>query len=74
MSAEPHGSIVPWPIAPRPSYEEAFGGGLGRVAARYQVSIAMRREMSASEPLPALGNCWMDFIFSDFTVSAPLIR
>nr|WP_175812885.1 hypothetical protein [Burkholderia contaminans] len=30
-----------WPIAPRPFYEKAFGGWLCRVAARYQMSVAM---------------------------------
>ncbi|OUL89852.1 TniQ family protein [Paraburkholderia hospita] len=61
MSAESHSSVVPWPIAPRP-YEEAFGGWLGRVAARYQLSVAMLWEMSASEPLPALGTAgWILF-------------
>lgn len=42
-------------IAPRPFYEEAFGGWLGRVAARYQVSVAMLWQMSASEPLHSPG-------------------
>ena len=55
MSAESHPSVAPWPIAPRPFYEEAFGCWLGRVAARYQLSVAMLWEMSAREPLPALG-------------------
>jgi hypothetical protein len=62
MSAESHSSVTPWPVAPRPFYEEAFGGWLGRVAARYQVRVAMLWEMSASEPLPALGTAgWILF-------------
>ncbi|WP_175153169.1 TniQ family protein [Paraburkholderia ultramafica] len=62
MSAESHSSVTPWPVAPRPFYEEAFGGWLGRVAARYQVSVAMLWEMSASEPLPAHGTAgWILF-------------
>lgn len=62
MSAESHCSLVPWPITPRPFYEEAFGSWLGRVAARYQLSIVMLWEMSSSEPLPALGTAgWILF-------------
>src|SRR5258705_10615216 len=62
MSAGSRSSVVRWPIAPRPFYEEAFGSWLGRVAARYQVSVAMLWEVSTSEELPALGTAgWILF-------------
>ncbi|VVD31069.1 TniQ family protein [Paraburkholderia dioscoreae] len=62
MSAESPSNVVPWPIAPRPFYEEAFGSWLGRVAARYQVSVAMLWEVATSEELPALGTAgWILF-------------
>lgn len=62
MSAESSSNVVPWPIAPRPFYEEAFGGWLGRVATRYQVSVAMLWQMSSSEALPSLGTAgWILF-------------
>ncbi|WP_321931280.1 TniQ family protein [Paraburkholderia guartelaensis] len=49
-------------MAPRPFYEEAFGGWFGRVAARYQISVATLWEMSASETMPALGTAgWIPF-------------
>ncbi|MGZ2747243.1 TniQ family protein [Burkholderia stagnalis] len=43
----------PWPIAPRPFFEEAFGSWLGRVAA-YQVSVSMLWETSTGLELPDL--------------------
>ncbi len=62
MSADFPSSVVPWPIAPRPFFEEAFGGWLGRVATRYQVSVPMLWEMSTSETLPVLGTAgWILF-------------
>jgi hypothetical protein len=62
MSAESQTNVVPWPVAPRPFYEEAFGGWLGRVAARYQVSVPMLWEMSADERMPTLGTAgWILF-------------
>lgn len=53
---------VPWPVAPRPFYEEAFGSRLGRVAAKYRISVAALWEMSADEPFPLLENVgWVLF-------------
>jgi hypothetical protein len=31
----------PWPIAPRPFFEEAFGSWLGRIAARYKTNVGL---------------------------------
>ena len=48
-------AVLPWPEAPRPFFEEAFGGWLGRVAARYQISFRMLWERSVPTALPTLG-------------------
>ena len=32
--------VRPWPVAPRPFEDEAFGGWLGRLAAKYRIGVA----------------------------------
>ncbi|MFM0124586.1 TniQ family protein [Paraburkholderia xenovorans] len=55
-------SLKPWPVAPRPFFEEAFGSWLGRVAARYQLSVGMLWETSTGLELPTLGRAgWILF-------------
>ncbi|WP_337588046.1 TniQ family protein [Paraburkholderia mimosarum] len=55
-------AVVPWPVAPRPFFEEAFGSWLGRVAARYQISVRMLWESSIPNALPTLGTAgWILF-------------
>ncbi|MEM5331965.1 TniQ family protein [Paraburkholderia sp. JHI2823] len=55
-------AVLPWPVAPRPFFEEAFGGWLGRVAARYQISVRMLWERSVPTALPTLGTAgWILF-------------
>ncbi|MEI6003433.1 TniQ family protein [Paraburkholderia bengalensis] len=44
----------PWPYAPRPFDDEAFGSWFGRVASRYQVTVEMAWEINGLGPLPAL--------------------
>jgi hypothetical protein len=62
MSAESRSNAAPWPVAPRPFYEEAFGSWLGRVATRYQISVGTLWELSVSEDMPVLGTAgWMLF-------------
>ncbi|WP_186143624.1 TniQ family protein [Burkholderia gladioli] len=52
----------PWPVAPRPFPEEAFGSWLGRVASRYQLDIAKLWDISGLGSLPALSNAgWILF-------------
>lgn len=69
MSRDSGPSARPWPLAPRPFYEEAFGSWLGRVTARYQISVAMLWESSVSAKLPALGTAgWILF-----PVGCPLV-
>src|ERR1700676_465555 len=53
---------VPWPLAPRPFDEEAFGSWLGRVATKYRISVAALWEMSVDGPFPLLENVgWILF-------------
>lgn len=60
--ALPFDTPQPWPVAPRPFFEEAFGSWLGRVAAQYQISVRMLWESSVGTALPTLGNAgWMLF-------------
>ncbi|HEX7907792.1 MAG TPA: TniQ family protein [Paraburkholderia sp.] len=55
-------SVKPWPVAPRPFFEEAFGSWLGRVATRYQISVGMLWETSTGLELPNLGKAgWILF-------------
>ncbi|WP_084534258.1 TniQ family protein [Paraburkholderia dilworthii] len=62
MSAGSRSNSAPWPVAPRPFYEEAFGSWLGRVAARYQLSVGTLWEISVSEEMPVLGTAgWILF-------------
>ncbi|WOD14162.1 TniQ family protein [Paraburkholderia kirstenboschensis] len=62
MSAESRSNAAPWPVAPRPFYEEAFGSWLGRVATRYQISVGTLWELSVSEDMPVLGTAgWILF-------------
>lgn len=44
----------PWPIAPRPFLEEAFGSWLGRIAARYQTSVDLIWESGTGVAMPSL--------------------
>jgi hypothetical protein len=54
--------VKPWPVAPRPFFEEAFGSRLGRVATRYQISVGMLWETSTRLELPNLGKAgWILF-------------
>ena len=63
MSAKSCSNVVPWPIAPRPFHEDAFGGLLGRVGARYQLSVVMLWQMSVSELVSSLGTAgWILFL------------
>ena len=70
MPAESRSNPGLWPVAPRPFYEEAFGSWLGRVAARYQVSVGALWEISVSEEMPVLGSAgWILFpTISPFTL------
>jgi hypothetical protein len=62
MSAELRDNSAPWPVAPRPIYEEAFGSWLGRVAARNQIGVRTPWEISVSEEMPVLGTAgWILF-------------
>ncbi|WP_184048785.1 TniQ family protein [Paraburkholderia sp. MM5384-R2] len=62
MSAGSRSNSARWPVAPRPFYEEAFGSWLGRVAARYQLSVGTLWEISVSEEMPVLGTAgWILF-------------
>ncbi|GJH12731.1 TniQ family protein [Caballeronia novacaledonica] len=55
-------AVVPWPVAPRPFFEEAFGSWLGRVASRYDISVGMLWERSIPSEMPRLGNAgWLIF-------------
>ncbi|PMS25523.1 hypothetical protein C0Z16_29185 [Paraburkholderia rhynchosiae] len=52
----------PWPVAPRPFFEEAFGSWLGRVATCYQISVRTLWETSTGLDLPNLGKAgWILF-------------
>jgi hypothetical protein len=74
MSAELRSNVVPWPIAPRPFYEEAFGGWLGRVDGAVSTercdAVANERKRAAA----LAWNCRMDSFPSDFSVSPSTIR
>jgi hypothetical protein len=53
---------VPWPLAPRPFDDEAFGSWLGRVAAKYRISVGALWEMSVDESCPRFENVgWILF-------------
>lgn len=52
----------PWPVAPRPFDDEAFGGWLGRLAARYQISVAELWQIGELGEFPVLTNAgWLLF-------------
>ena len=52
----------PWPVAPRPFDEEAFGSWLGRIASRYQLSVTQAWEINQLGAFPALTNAgWILF-------------
>jgi hypothetical protein len=54
--------LRPWPVAPRPFHEETFGSWLGRVASRYQMSVAQMWEISQLGAFPILSNAgWILF-------------
>lgn len=56
MPAESRSNSGLWPVAPRPFYEEAFGNWLGRVAARYKISVGALWEISVSKEMRVLGS------------------
>lgn len=54
--------VRPWPVAPRPFDDEAFGGWLGRLAARYQISVEHLWQIGDLGAYPALTNAgWLLF-------------
>ncbi|AIV73791.1 tniQ family protein (plasmid) [Burkholderia pseudomallei] len=54
--------LRPWPVAPRPFDEGAFGSWLGRIASRYALSISQLWETSQPGRFPALTNAgWILF-------------
>ncbi|WP_367395303.1 TniQ family protein [Cupriavidus sp. Agwp_2] len=54
--------VRPWPVAPRPFDDEAFGGWLGRLAARYQISVDQLWQIGDLGAFPALTNSgWLLF-------------
>ncbi|EKS71800.1 TniQ family protein [Caballeronia zhejiangensis] len=60
----PHTSsdVRPWPFAPRPFDDEAFGSWFGRVASRYRLSIDRMWVANQLGPLPSLTNAgWILF-------------
>src|SRR6516225_11206643 len=55
-------NLRPWPYAPRPFGDEAFGSCFGRVASRYRMNVEMAWEINGLGPLPALTNVgWILF-------------
>src|SRR5471032_1947307 len=62
LRESPSNAPLPWPLAPRPFDEEAFGSWLGRVATKYRISVAALWEMSVDQPYPHLENVgWILF-------------
>lgn len=58
----PFTSLRPWPLAPRPFGEEAFGSWLGRIASRYQLSVIQTWEINQLGTFPALTSAgWILF-------------
>ncbi|WP_250494070.1 TniQ family protein [Caballeronia sp. GAWG1-1] len=54
--------LRPWPVSPRPFADEAFGSWLGRVASRYQLSVAQIWEFHRLGEFPTLANTgWVLF-------------
>ncbi|MFS8980952.1 TniQ family protein [Cupriavidus necator] len=54
--------VRPWPVAPRPFDDEALGGWLGRLAARYQISVDQLWQIGDLGAFPALTNTgWLLF-------------
>ncbi len=52
----------PWPYAPRPFQDEAFGSWFGRIASRYRMTVEMAWEINGLGPLPALTSAgWILF-------------
>ncbi|WP_084675938.1 TniQ family protein [Caballeronia insecticola] len=55
-------SLRPWPVAPRPFDDEAFGSWFGRVASRYQLSVIQAWAINHLGPFPPLTNAgWILF-------------
>ncbi|MFM0084425.1 TniQ family protein [Paraburkholderia sediminicola] len=55
-------SLRPWPVAPRPFDEEAFGSWFGRIASRYQLSVIQAWEINQLGTFPPLTNAgWILF-------------
>ena len=46
--------VRPWPVAPRPFDDEAFGGWLGRLAATYRISVAQLWKSGQPREFPGL--------------------
>ena len=62
-------NLRPWPYAPRPFGDEAFGSWFGRVASRYRMTVEMAWEINGLGPLPALTSVgWI--LFSPLDESA----
>lgn len=55
-------SVRPWPVAPRPFDDEAFGSWLGRLAARYQIRVEQLWRVGELGAFPVLTNAgWLLF-------------
>nr|WP_165106198.1 TniQ family protein [Caballeronia sp. SBC2] len=58
----PSTSLRPWPFAPRPFDEEAFGSWFGRIASRYQLSVIEAWKINQLGTFPTLTNTgWILF-------------
>lgn len=57
---------MPWPVAPRPFDDEAFGSWLGRLAARYQIKVDQLWQIGDLGAFPELTNAgWLLFLPMD---------
>lgn len=65
--------VRPWPVAPRPFDDEAFGGWLGRLAATYRISVPQLWASGQLGAFPYLPRCgWLLFPPVDELVLARL--
>ncbi len=52
--------LAPWPVAPRPFFDEAMGSWLGRVAGRYRMSVSqLDADYQLQLPLDATRAGWL---------------
>ncbi len=52
--------LAPWPVAPRPFFDEAMGSWLGRVAGRYRMPVAqLNADYQLQLPLEATRAGWL---------------